>query len=278
MPHHINQDTKTQVDLLLETVFRRYGYDFRNYAVESIRRRLSKFLVDKSHNEIIDIIPRIYHDQAFFYELLFALPVSVTEMFRDPNFYKAFAEQVLPMLDSYPYLKIWHAGCASGEEVYSSGIMFYEHNKFDVTTFYGTDINIPALETARAGIYSQSSIEQYNKNYIHAGGQFDFNQYFFVDYGYAKIQNALKKQMVFSEHNLISDSVFNEMNVVFCRNVMIYFDDQFKKKAMKVICDSLIHNGILCLGEKESLLISEYKSCFEVIDRKHRIYKKVSSL
>ncbi len=212
----------------------------------------------------------LYHSSSFG-ELLSDLSITVTELFRDPLFYKAFAKKVVPKLKTYPYLKIWHAGCATGEEVYSMAILLHENEYLARTQLYGTDFNPGALKVAKKGIYSAENCKAYSANYKKAGGHSELIDYFIEKYEALKVKRFLQDKITFSQHNLATDHSFGEMEVIVCRNVMIYFDDELKQRALKLFDESLVDYGFLCLGDKERL---DYPS-FKVVDEPASIYQKV---
>ncbi|MDJ0763153.1 MAG: protein-glutamate O-methyltransferase CheR [Myxococcota bacterium] len=263
-----------EVDLLLETLYRRYGYDFRSYARASIDRRIRQFIAGQHIGVISELIPRVIHDEALFCELAQHFSVSVTEMFRDPFVYRALREQVVPILKSYPFVKVWAAGCATGEEVYSLAIAMWESGDLDRTTIFGTDFNDDALERAKMGIYSVDRIQESTRNYQAAGGTRSFSEYYHAGYDSASMHPSLKERITFANHNLSTDQVFGEMHLVLCRNVLIYFNRDLQNRALRLFTESLVRGGFLCLGTKEDLQFSDVADVYDVVDRSARIYKK----
>lgn len=263
-----------EIDLLLEAIFRRYGYDFRSYARASIDRRVRNFLSSSGCDSVSEMIPKVIHDRAFFSRLARNFSIAVTEMFRDPMVYRAVREKVVPMLKTWPHVKIWHAGCATGEEVHSLAIVLKEEGLYDRSTIYATDFNDDALDRAREGIYETAKFQDATRNYQQAGGKRSFSEYYHAMYNAAAMDSSLRTRVVFSTHNLASDSVFGEMHLVFCRNVLIYFNRDLQNRALNLFTESLIHGGFLCLGTKESLRFTDVKDTFDVVDKKSRIYKK----
>ncbi|OGQ97165.1 MAG: chemotaxis protein CheR [Deltaproteobacteria bacterium RIFOXYD12_FULL_57_12] len=263
-----------EIDLLLESVYRRYGYDFRSYARASIERRIRQFLADSGCASVSEMIPKILHDREFFSRLARYFSISVTEMFRDPSVYRAVREKVVPLLRTWPHFKVWHAGCATGEEVYSLAIVLQEEGVYARATIYATDFNDEVLERAREGIYETAKLQEATKNYQQAGGKGSFSEYYHARYDAAAMDGSLKERIVFSSHNLASDSVFGEMHLVFCRNVLIYFNRDLQNRALGLFTESLVHGGFLCLGAKEDLRFTEVSDRYEVVDLKARIYKK----
>lgn len=245
---------KLEIDLLLDAVNRRYGYDFRHYASTSLKRRIQRFLGQCDEPTVADLIPRLLHDKQFFQSFLFAISVTVTEMFRDPHVYKTLREQAIPQLKTYPFLKIWVAGCATGEEVYSLAILLEEEGLLKRCQLYATDINEEALSKARQGIYDTARLKEYTVNYQSAGGHASFADYYHSRYGSAIMRESLRKNIVFSGHNLVTDAAFGEMHLVVCRNVLIYFDNYLQNRVLGLFRESLAPGGFLLLGTKESLL------------------------
>ncbi len=263
-----------EVDLLLEAVHRRWGYDFRSYARASIERRLSQFMSSSGYASLSEMIPMVLHDEAFFARLLQHFSLPVTEMFRDPFVYRSLRENVIPMLRTWPHVKVWHAGCATGEEVYSLAVVLKEEGIYDRTTIYATDFNDGALEKARDGIYEIGKIQEATRHYQQAGGKTSFSEYYHARYDAAAMDSALKERMTFANHNLAVDRAFGEMHLVLCRNVLIYFASELQNRALRLFTESLVHGGFLCLGTKESLLFSEVSGRYEVVDEKAKIYRK----
>lgn len=265
-----------EIHLLLEAIFKRYGYDFRNYAGASIRRRIIQFMTQTGTSTISEMIPKVIHDEAYFESLVREFSITVTEMFRDPTMFAALRKQVIPLLKSYPFIKVWHAGCASGEEAYSLAILMQEEEMFKKTTFFATDFNNAALEKAKEAVYDIEGVKQNTHNYQQAGGKNSFSEYYHAKYGGMSISRSLKEKITFANHNLVTDQVFSETHLVLCRNVLIYFNKELQNRVIGLFYDSLVAGGFLCLGMKESLLFSEYEKKFMEIDHKHKIYQKIS--
>lgn len=263
-----------EIQLLLEAVFLRYGYDFRNYSKAHIKRRVLHRLATSQLSTITDLLNKILRDRDFFVEFLDDLSINVTEMFRDPYFYKSLRENIIPKLRTYAYFKIWHAGCSSGEEVYSLAILLKEEGLLDRCQVYATDFNRKVLEIAREGIYQKSEIEQYERNYVMAGGKGHLADYYQSLYGSVMFNKELSNRIVFADHNLVTDSVFADVNLILCRNVMIYFDKSLQEKVLKLFYESLVPSGILCLGSKETIKFTHLEKHFDTLDEKHKIYKK----
>jgi chemotaxis protein methyltransferase CheR len=257
-------------------VFRHYGFDFRSYAYASIRRRLWKRVEAENLSAISDLQSLVLHDTTAMERLLLDLSVSVTAMFRDPGFYQVFRSQVVPILRTYPFIRIWHAGCSTGEEVYSTAIVLEEEGLLDRARIYATDLNDAVLQQARAGIFPLNSMQEYTENYIRAGGQRSFSEYYTAKYDGALFSPSLTRNVVFSQHNLVTDRSFSEFNVIFCRNVLIYFDRSLQHRVHTLFYDSLITFGILALGSKESLRFSKYEDRYEQLDAREKLYRKVA--
>ena len=266
---------RIEIQLLLEGVYRRYGFDFRAYAYSSIRRRLWKRAEAEGLPTISDLQSLVLHDSTAMERLLLDLSVSVTSMFRDPGFYRAFRETVVPALRTYPFIRIWHAGCSTGEEVYSVAILLEEEGLLERTRMYATDINDVVVQHARAGIFPINRMQEYTENYIRAGGKRSFSEYYTAKYDGALFSPSLMRHAVFAQHNLVTDRSFSEFNVILCRNVLIYFDRNLQNRAHELFYESLVNFGILALGSKESLRFSQYEPCYERLDTQEKIFRKV---
>ena len=265
---------KAEVDKLLQGILSRYGYDFSHYSRASLRRRLDRALTRTGLAHFPELLDRLLQDDKCFDEFLEIMSITVTEMFRDPAFYLAIREQVVPVLKTYPFVKIWHAGCATGEEVYSMALLFHEEGFLDRVRIYATDFNKHSLDTASNGVYPARHMAAYAANYREAGGTGDFFDYYCEGYELAKFKDFLKERITFSYHNLVTDGVFGEMNLICCRNVLIYFDKTLQDQVLSKFAESVRHGGFLCLGNKESLNFSAVKTLFEPVDKKQRIYRK----
>ncbi|TKB10410.1 protein-glutamate O-methyltransferase CheR [Desulforhopalus sp. IMCC35007] len=265
-----------EIQLLLEAVYCRYGYDFRNYARASIRRRIIQFMQLVGAGSISEMIPMLIHDEVFFGQMVKEFSITVTEMFRDPAMFLALRNKVIPVLKSYPYIKVWHAGCATGEEAYSLAILMEEENLGKRTTVFATDFNDSALEKAKEGIFPLENVKKYSQNYQNTGGKYSFSNYYQANYGAMVVKSTLKETLTFANHNLVTDQVFTEAHLILCRNVLIYFNKELQEKVMQLFDDSLVHGGFLCLGAKESLLYSKHHDRFREIDAKNKIYQKIS--
>ena len=264
-----------ELDLLLQAVHKRYGYDFRNYSRAHLRRRIYQRLKLSNLETVSDMQKKILWEKDFYRTFLQDLSINVTEMFRDPQFYEIFREKVIPDLRTYAHIKVWHAGCSSGEEVYSLAIILKEENLLNKTRIYATDFNKTVLDKAKQGIYNKRDMELYERNYKESGGKYELSDYYTSKYGSVLFDKSLSKNIVFADHNLVTDGVFAEVNLVFCRNVLIYFDKMLQNKVLGLFSESLTKRGFLCLGTKESLRFSDYESKYAVIDKKLKIYKKL---
>jgi chemotaxis protein methyltransferase CheR len=265
-----------EIELLLEAIYRRYGLDFRQYAQASLKRRLYRRMHAEGLETLSELQNRLLHDPPCMERLLVDLSINVTSMFRDPTFYVAFREKVVPMLRTYPFTRIWCAGCATGEEVYSLAILLQEEGMYERARIYATDINEHVLQTARAGVFPLDRMKQYTQNYIRAGGTGDFSAYYTAAYDSVAFSRSLTENVVFAQHNLAMDRSFNEFNVIVCRNVMIYFDKALQDHVHALFYESLDTFGILALGHKESINFTRYAGRYEEIDLDERIYRKVS--
>jgi chemotaxis protein methyltransferase CheR len=265
---------RIEVELLLEGIYRQYGFDFRSYAYASIRRRLWKRIDSEGLTSVSALQERVLHEPAMMEKLLLDLSINVTAMFRDPGFYVAFREKVVPMLRTYPFIRIWHAGCSTGEEVFSMAMLLKEEGLYDRARIYATDINEVVLQRAKAGIFPIDRMQEYTENYIRAGGKRSFSEYYTAKYGGALFDSSLTKNVVFSQHNLVTDKSFAEFNVILCRNVLIYFDKELQAKVHELFYDSLAMFGLLCLVSKESMRFMRHEQCYEQITSE-KIFRKV---
>ena len=264
-----------EVELLLEAVFRHYGYDFREYAGASLKRRIWNVLRAEEVETVSALQDRILHDPAFFERFLLALSVNVTSMFRDPGFFQAFRHRVVPLLRTYPFLRIWHAGCSSGEEVYSMAILLEEEGLYDRCRIYATDMNESVLQKAREGIFPLDQVGEYSDNYLEAGGTKSLSDYYTAGYGSALFRASLRDNVVFSQHNLALDSSFNEFHVILCRNVMIYFQKSLQHRVHRLLYESLVPFGLLGLGAKESLHFTPHERDFEQLEAGWKLYRRI---
>ncbi len=266
---------RLEVELLLEGVYRQYGFDFRSYAYASVRRRLWKRIRDEGLRTVSALQEQVLHDPAAMERLLLDLSINVTAMFRDSGFYHTFRADVVPRLRTYPFIRIWHAGCATGEEVVSMAILLSEEGLYDRCRIYATDMNEVVLQRARKAIFPLERMQEYTENYIRAGGARSFSEYYTAGYDGALFDPALLRHVVFSQHNLATDRSFSEFNVILCRNVLIYFDRTLQARVHALFYESLATFGVLGLGSKESLRFSEYEDCYEPVSVTDKLYRKV---
>lgn len=263
-----------ELGLLLEAIHQKYHYDFRGYAMASVRRRL-KLARDKlGYRSFSQLQDYVLHDPAGLNDVLSYLTVQVSEMFRDPAYFRTIREKVIPHLRTYPSLKVWVAGCSSGEELYSLVILFREEGLEDKTLFYATDISAEALKKAESGVYELSRVQLFTENYQKAGGKLPFSDYYTAAYGAVTLDKTLRKRVVFSDHSLATDAVFGEMQLISCRNVLIYFDRDLQNRAFGLFADSLSRKGFLGLGAKESLRFSNRTDDFSDFAKDERVYQK----
>jgi len=272
MTERIN--TELDIQDLLEAVYQKYGYDFREYSQAHLKRRIMNRMALSGISDISLLRLKILNEESFASTLLQDLSINVTEMFRDPGFYKSLRENVIPVLKTYPFLKIWHAGCSTGEEAYSMAIILQEEGLFDRATIYATDFNQNVLNSAKTGIFTNRMIKEYTANYQLSGGKESFSNYYNSDENNVIMDQSLKKNIVWANHNLVTDSVFAEVNLILCRNVLIYFDRKLQNSVQSLFHKSLMSGGILCLGTKESLRFTDFNDEYTVVDEKQRIFKK----
>jgi chemotaxis protein methyltransferase CheR len=274
MSEKTNDISDEEIEDVLHLVDDLYGYDFTNYSRASMQRRITRF-IDGAGYENIDILKKhLKNDQTVFDRFLQKITVNVTEMFRDPGFYKVIRKQIIPVIASYPTIKIWHAGCSSGEEVFSMAILLHEAGLLNRSKIYATDINPNNIEKAKIGILPLDVMKEYVANYIQAGGERDFASYYTAGYNHAIIRKDLRSNIIFSQHNLVTDQTFNEFQLIFCRNVMIYFNRKLQNSTIQLFYNSLSTFGHLALGIKESLLFSDLKNKFEVVSKQEKIFRR----
>jgi chemotaxis protein methyltransferase CheR len=264
-----------ELQLLLEGIFRQYGFDFREYAPASLKRRVWRRVQAEKTGTIAGLLERVLHEPEAMERLLLDLSINVTSMFRDPTFYVALREKVVPLLRTYPFTRIWVAGCSTGEEVYSLAILLTEEGLYDRTRIYATDINETVLERARAGVFPLDKMQEYTQNYIRAGGTRSFSEYYLAKYEGALFERTLIENVVWAPHNLVQDRSFNEFNLILCRNVMIYFDRALQDKVHRLFYESLERFGILALGHKESIRFTGFEHCYEELDTQEKLYRRV---
>jgi chemotaxis protein methyltransferase CheR len=266
---------RIEVQLLLEAIYQHYGFDFRGYALGSLKRRLWRRAIGEKVETLSALQDKVLHDPAVMERLLLDLSINVTAMFRDPTFFRAFREKVVPLLRTYPFVRIWNAGCSTGEETYSLAIVLKEEGLYDRTRLYATDINDRVLEKARAGSFPLEKMREFTENYLRAGGSDEFSRYYTVEGHTARFTSELCEQVVFAQHNLVSDAPFNEFNVIVCRNVMIYFGKTLQDRVHELLYDSLDTLGVLALGHKESIRFTRYEERYEALDPQEKLYRKM---
>ena len=264
-----------EIDLLLEGIYRQYGFDFREYARGSIKRRLWQRIYAERLESISGLQEKVLHDPDTMNRLLEDLSINVTSMFRDPSFYRAVRTKIVPLLRTYPFIRIWNAGCSTGEETYSLAILLAEEGLYDKTKIYATDINQTVLELAKQAVFPIEQMRVYTENYIQAGGTTAFSEYYGADTQGARFHGSLSDNIIFAQHNLVSDRSFNEFHMILCRNVMIYFDRSLQDRVHGLFYSSLGLSGILALGRKESIKFTRHADSYEEIDSNEKLYKRV---
>jgi chemotaxis protein methyltransferase CheR len=263
-----------QVGALLGSIHRTYGYDFRDWARPSLHRRLRKRLAEEGLSTLHALEVRVLSDPACMRRLVSDLSIHVTSMFRDPEVYRVLRSQVMPYLRTYPYLRAWHAGCATGEEPYSMAILLEEAGIYDRSRIYATDLSEDVLAQAKRGIYPLAAMKEYTRNYLRTGGERAFSEYYTANYGSAILKPSLRRNVVFAQHDLATDGPFNEFHIVMCRNVMIYFEEPLRDRVYALLDASLAPLGYLVLGMKETLRYTAIERRYEVVDATARIYRK----
>ena len=263
-----------EISLLLEALYQRFHYDFRNYSKASVKRRLKQLKERLGFGNYSAMLEGLLHDDAIFPQVISYLTVQVSEMFRDPSYFRALREEVVPHLRTYPSLKVWVAGCSSGEEFYSLAILFREEGLEQRTLFYATDINPGALDAAASGVYNLDRIRGFTENHQQSGGRSSLSDYYTAAYGKASFDRTLRERVVFSDHSLVTDAVFGEMHLISCRNVLIYFDSALQDRTLKLFSDSLARKGFLGLGSRESLRFSSQSASFQDFVPEEKIFQK----
>jgi chemotaxis protein methyltransferase CheR len=274
---HIPSDIDIELRMLVEAVYLKYNYDFRDYTGASQKRRVLAAMRAMDCDTVSALQARVMHEPSGFAQLLQFLTIPVTEMFRDPEYYLALRQHVVPFLKTYPSLKIWVAGCSTGEEVYSLAILLHEEGLLERSLVYATDINPASLEAARRGVMPLDRMRLYTENYQKAGGTGAFSDYYTAAYGGALFERSLVENVTFADHSLATDSVFAETHFISCRNVMIYFNRRLQNRVLGLFHESLVHRGFLGLGSKESIDFSSYAQRFEPLARRERIFRKVGA-
>ncbi|MBL7647868.1 MAG: protein-glutamate O-methyltransferase CheR [Candidatus Hydrogenedentes bacterium] len=264
-----------EVELLLEGIQRRYGHDFRHYARASLNRRVGNLVLKMGLKHVSELIPLVLRDERVFNDFLREMSVTVTEMFRDPQFYRVLKDEVLPYLATYPLIRIWHAGCATGEEVYSVAIVLKQAGLYNRAQIYATDFNNESLDHAKAGVYELDRLAKFSANYEGTLPVESLSEYYVTNDTSVKMLDSLKQHITFANHNLVTDGVFGEMNLIICRNVLIYFDRELQDRVLRLFLDSLGYRGFLCLGSKESLGFSGVGEYFEPVSRSERVFRRL---
>lgn len=265
-----------ELNLLLEAIFRCYGFDFRNYARSSIKRRVWHRIQAENLHSISGLQEKVLHDPSCMKRLFSSLSINVTSMFRDPEFFQSFRTNVIPALRKIPFIRLWHAGCSTGEEVYSMAILLYEEGLYEKTRIYATDMSEGVINNAKKGLYPVEKLKEYTANYQKGGGLKDFSDYYSLANNDVVFHSFLKENIIFAQHNLVTDRSFNEFHVILCRNVMIYFDKTLQNHVHQLFLESLITLGILALGNKETMRFTEYEQNYEQIDSSQKIYRKAN--
>ena len=267
-------DFDQELKLLLEAIYFKYQHDFRHYAVASLRRRVSQAMERFGCRSVSQLQDRVLHEPHVFAQMLQYLTVQVSEMFRDPSYFRALRSEVVPVLKTYPSVKVWIAGCSTGEEVWSAAIMLAEEGLLDRTLIYASDINPDALKAAEAGVYALARIAQFSANYLEAGGTASLSDYYHAAYDSVVFDRALRRQVLFTDHSLATDTVFSEVHLVSCRNVLIYFDRPLQNRAVGLFHEALVRRGFLGIGSRESLRFTAHGERFVELPGTHKIYRK----
>jgi chemotaxis protein methyltransferase CheR len=265
-----------ELTLLLEAIYQHYGYDFRQYARASIRRRVRRRMLEERLSSISGLQERVLYDAACMQRLLDDLSISVTSMFRDPPAYVTLRSKVIPLLRTYPFLRIWNAGCSTGEETYSLAILLREEGLADRVCIYATDMNHAVLQQAKKGCFALDRMREYTQHYMLAGGRSSFSDYYKVEGNHARFNPTLVDNVVFAQHNLVSDSSFNQFNFIVCRNVMVYFDLPLRNRVLDLFYRSLVRFGLLALGDGESLRLTRHADAYEELDRQEKLYRRIA--
>lgn len=262
-----------ELELLINEIHDYYGYDFGGYSKASFKRRVDRLYQLDGFRTFTEFLSRVRVDEAYFRRMVEEITVNVTEMFRDPAFYNVLRNEIIPTLATKPFIRIWHAGCSTGEEVYSMAILLHEAKVLHKSLIYATDLNPVVLASAKRGVFPLKMMKQYSENYLASGGKQDFSGYYIANYGFAKFSEEFSERMVFSQHNLVSDRSFNEFDMILCRNVLIYFDKDLQERALTLFDESLAQLGYLALGTKETIKFSTLQAKYEQL-RKEKIWRK----
>ncbi len=264
-----------ELETLINDVYEYYGFDFGSYSKASLKRRVNRVFQLGEFENFYEFLSKVRYNPEYYKSMIDEITVNVTEMFRDPSFYAVVRNEILPILGTKPFIRLWHAGCSTGEEVYSMAIMLKEAGLLHKSILYATDINTKVLESAKKGIFPLRMMKEYSENYRDAGGQEDFSSYYIANYGSAKFNEELAEKMVFSQHNLVSDNSFNEFDMILCRNVLIYFDNDLQKRVINLFDESLSILGFLALGTKETIKYSISQSKYKQLE-KEKIWRKIN--
>lgn len=265
-----------EIQLLLEGIYRHYGFDFRDYVLSSLRRRIWNIARAEGSETISQLQGKLLHDPAAMERFVLSLSVNVTAMFRDPSFYLTFRTRVVPLLRTYPFIRIWHAGCSTGEEVYSMAILLQEEGLYQRCRIYATDVNEEVLARARESIFPLNRMQEYTANYLRSGGKRSFSEYYTAAYDGAIFRPSLRENLVFSQHNLVVDSSFNEFHVIICRNVLIYFNERLQERVHNLFYNSLVSLGFLGLGQQETIRFHPHEQRYEELVRGEKLYRRVA--
>lgn len=263
-----------EVELFIQGMFLKYGYDFRDYSREHMKRRIKNRLALSDFDNISQLQHRVLTDEQYFKSVLPGFSINVSNMFRNPEFFAYIRNEIIPILKTYPKVKIWHAGCSTGEEVYSMAIMLIEEGIYDRCTIYATDFNEKALQKAKAGMFGLDNVKEYTTNYIKSKGKADFSNYYISKGDFITMDQSLKKNIIFEQHNLVIDQVFGEMQIIICRNVFIYFNNYLQEKVTQLFYESLCKGGILCFGAEENIKSPKSREQFEVYEEGQKVYRK----
>jgi chemotaxis protein methyltransferase CheR len=275
LQEEIPSTERIEIGLLLEGIYQQYGYDFRNYTLSSIRRRIWHRIQTDGLTTISSLQEKVLHDQRMMEKLFHDFSINVTEMFRDPEFFLTFRKKVIPLIKNYPYVRIWHAGCASGEEVFSMAILLHEEGIYHKTRIYATDMNENILQRAKKGVIPLRYMQAYTNNYVRSGGTSAFSEYYTAKDNHVCLNPFLIKNIVFAQHNLVTDGSFNEFHVIICRNVMIYFNRSLQERVYQLFYDSLSTPGFLGLGSKEAIQFTTQANRYEEVTSNEKIYRKM---
>ena len=267
--------SQEQMDKLVDSIKEPHGFDYSNYSIASFRRRIQTVLSSEGLNNVDQLIESVTTDSNAFQRFVHGISVNVSAMFRDPSFYKLFRAEVVPLLATYPFIRVWIAGCASGEEVYSIAIVLQEEGLYDRCRIYSTDLDTISIDKGKSGIFPVSLMKDYSRNYIQAGGCHSLSRYYTAFQDHVIFNRRLKDNIVFAQHNLVCDNSFNEFHLILCRNVLIYFNETLRDRVLELFHESLVPFGVLGLGSKESLQFTRFNTFYKQIDRQERIYKKV---